>query len=107
MSVASCNWILSILNYYNDPPIRRHIRNRAEIRLPRECINHHIVFSFHILNIKIIGLKFTYPFMLPIIQILLIEEELMGTSLSRQYINMSVHKWGIKKAQNLRQYIDV
>ena len=53
-----------------DLPFIKHLQDR-ECGLMGKCISHNIHFLLFIVNVKIVGLNFTQPFRLPVIQILL------------------------------------
>ena len=66
-----------------DLPFIKHLQQR-ECGLTGECISHNIHFFLFILNVKIIRLNFTLPFLLPI------TEFLLGKEVSKTFV-ISLH----------------
>ena len=71
----TCLRIFGILNQQLSLPILRDIQQWQRCWYAWEGISYHIMFALHILNLKIISLKLAHPFLLLILQWLLLKEE--------------------------------
>lgn len=60
--------ILGILNQKLSLPIMSDIHQRQCHGPPGECICHYVLIALDILNLKVIGLDFAHPLLLPLLQ---------------------------------------